>query len=176
MFGREGFTIWNGQWYGGHHTPAYSVLSPPLGWLLGVQMVGALSSVGATIAFTELAWRHWGARAARWGTIWFGVGSATLLATNRIPSGLTTLIRSPRRYGATGCGAPADSASRMLISGALPNLDNRVIDRCCVKLDPEQVKPLCPVMWGTSRPQGKKFCASAVASVGASGSRGSKVA
>ncbi|MDQ3720862.1 MAG: hypothetical protein M3350_08815 [Actinomycetota bacterium] len=22
LFGREGFTIWNGQWYAGHHTPA----------------------------------------------------------------------------------------------------------------------------------------------------------
>jgi len=31
LFGREGFTIWNGQWYAGHHTPAYSVLSPPHG-------------------------------------------------------------------------------------------------------------------------------------------------
>ncbi len=26
LFGEQGFTIWNGQWYGGHHTPAYSVL------------------------------------------------------------------------------------------------------------------------------------------------------
>ena len=34
LFGEEGFTIWNGQWYGGHHTPAYSILSPPLAWLL----------------------------------------------------------------------------------------------------------------------------------------------
>ena len=90
LFGREGFTIWNGQWYGGHHTPAYSVLSPPLGWLLGVQVVGALSAVGATICFTELSYRHWGARAARWGAIWFALGSATLLATNRIPFALGT--------------------------------------------------------------------------------------
>ena len=90
LFGREGFTIWNGQWYGGHHTPAYSILSPPLGWLLGVQLLGALSAVGSTIAFTEIARRHWGPVAARWGTIWFGVGSATLLATNRIPFALGT--------------------------------------------------------------------------------------
>ena len=90
LFGREGFTIWNGQWYGGHHTPAYSVLSPPLGWLLGVQVVGALSAVAATACFTELSYRHWGARAARWGAIWFALGSATLLATNRIPFALGT--------------------------------------------------------------------------------------
>jgi hypothetical protein len=90
LFGREGFTIWNGQWYGGHHTPAYSILSPPLGWILGVQVLGALSAVASTIGFTELARRHWGARAARWGTIWFAAGSATLIATNRIPFALGT--------------------------------------------------------------------------------------
>ena len=46
LFGREGFTIWNGQWYGGHHTPAYSVLSPPLAWLLSpaVALVAAAVS------------------------------------------------------------------------------------------------------------------------------------
>lgn len=88
LFGREGFTIWNGQWYGGHHTPAYSVLSPPLGWLLGPQLMGAISTVVATACFTELARRHFGVRAARFGTIWFALGSATLLATNRLPFAL----------------------------------------------------------------------------------------
>jgi len=34
LFGQEGFTIWNGLWYSGHHTPSYSVLAPPAGWLL----------------------------------------------------------------------------------------------------------------------------------------------
>ena len=90
LFGREGFTIWNGQWYGGHHTPAYSLLSPPLGWLLGPQLMGALSAVAATVCFTELARRHFGPEAARLGTMWFGVGSATLLFTNRLPFALGT--------------------------------------------------------------------------------------
>jgi hypothetical protein len=90
LFGREGFTIWNGQWYGGHHTPAYSVLSPPLGWLLGPQLVMALAGVASTICFTELARGHFGARSARIGTIWFGIGSATLMATNRLPFALGT--------------------------------------------------------------------------------------
>jgi hypothetical protein len=90
LFGREGFTLWNGQWYGGHHTPAYSVLSPPLGWLLGPQLMGAISAVVATTCFTEIARRHFGPRAARFGTIWFGFGSATLLFTNRLPFALGT--------------------------------------------------------------------------------------
>ncbi len=88
LFGREGFTIWNGQWYGGHHTPAYSVLSPPLVWLLGPQLMGAISSVGATICFTELVRRHFGNPQYRWGALWFGLGSASLMATNRLPFAL----------------------------------------------------------------------------------------
>ena len=90
LFGREGFTVWNGQWYGGHHTPAYSVLSPPLGWLLGPQPMGALSAVAATACFTELMRNAYGTIAARLGTVWFGVGSATLLFTNRLPFALGT--------------------------------------------------------------------------------------
>jgi hypothetical protein len=90
LFGREGFTIWNGQWYGGHHTPAYSVLSPPLGWMLGPQPMGALSAVAATACFAELMRRAYGNVAARLGTLWFGVGSATLLFTNRLPFALGT--------------------------------------------------------------------------------------
>ena len=88
LFGREGFTIWNGQWYGGHHTPAYSFLSPPFGWLLGPPLMGAIAAVASTIFFTEIARAHWGPRAARLGTLWYGVGSATLLFTNRLPFAL----------------------------------------------------------------------------------------
>ena len=88
LFGREGFTIWNGQWYGGHHTPAYSILSPPLVWLLGPQVMGALAAIGATACFTELARRHFGPQRYRWGALWFGLGSASLMATNRLPFAL----------------------------------------------------------------------------------------
>jgi hypothetical protein len=85
LFGREGFTIWNGQWYGGHHTPAYSILSPPLGWLLGPQLMGALSAVVATACFTALMRGAYGAVAARIGTLWFGAGMGIWLFTNRLP-------------------------------------------------------------------------------------------
>ncbi len=88
LFGREGFTIWNGQWYGGHHTPAYSILSPPLVWLLGPQVTGGLSSIAATACFTELVRRHFGPYRYRWGALWFGLGSASLMATNRLPFAL----------------------------------------------------------------------------------------
>ena len=30
LFEREGPSIWNAAWYGGHHLPSYSLLFPPL--------------------------------------------------------------------------------------------------------------------------------------------------
>jgi hypothetical protein len=85
LFGKEGFTIWNGQWYGGHHTPAYSIISPPLAWLLSPPVALALAAVACSALFGPLARGAFGEQAARWGSIWFGVGSATLLFTARLP-------------------------------------------------------------------------------------------
>ena len=34
LFGIEGLGLWDNYWYGGHHTPGYSVLFPPLAALL----------------------------------------------------------------------------------------------------------------------------------------------
>jgi hypothetical protein len=87
LFDREGFAIWNGNWFSGHHSPAYSVLFPPLGGLLGVRMVGALSAIAAAAAFEALAHRRWGER-ARWGAIVFGLGTLTSLYAGRIPFAL----------------------------------------------------------------------------------------
>ena len=57
LFAREGFTVFNTAWYGGHHTPGYSVLAPPLGALLGERVLAGLSAVAATAAFSALAGR-----------------------------------------------------------------------------------------------------------------------
>jgi hypothetical protein len=84
LFGQEGFTIWDGQWYGGHHTPAYSVLFPPVAWLLGPWVAGALSTVAAAALFEPLARGRWGDR-ARWGALWFGIGTGAMLFTGRLP-------------------------------------------------------------------------------------------
>jgi hypothetical protein len=84
LFGREGFTIWNGNWYGGHHTPAYSVLFPPLAHYLTPQVAGALAAVAAAALFAPLVRAEFGER-ARWGALWFGVAVGVTLFTGRLP-------------------------------------------------------------------------------------------
>jgi uncharacterized membrane protein len=104
LFGEEGFTIWNGQWYGGHHTPAYSILSPPLAWLLGPPLALALAAVASAALFPPLARGAFGDEQARWGSLWFGIATATLLFTARLPFalgvafGLAALLALQRRH------------------------------------------------------------------------------
>jgi hypothetical protein len=104
LFGQEGFTIWNGQWYGGHHTPAYSILSPPLAWLLSPPFALAVAAVASAALFGPLARGAFGEKQARLGTIWFGIGTATLLFTARLPFalgvafGLAALLALQRRH------------------------------------------------------------------------------
>src|SRR3954447_10896779 len=75
LFGREGFALWDGGWYAGHHLPAYSVLFPALAWALGVRLAGAVAAVAAAAAFGALAERHLDPRPARLAAGWFGVAS-----------------------------------------------------------------------------------------------------
>jgi hypothetical protein len=55
LFGEQGFTIWNGQWYGGHHTPAYSIISPPLGWLISPAGALVVAAIACAALFGPLA-------------------------------------------------------------------------------------------------------------------------
>jgi hypothetical protein len=55
LFDTEGMTVWNAQWYGGHHVLGYSMLFAPLAAWPGPAWVGALGAVAATGAFTPLA-------------------------------------------------------------------------------------------------------------------------
>ena len=84
LFARAGFTQWHNQWYGGHHTPGYSLLFPPLGAVLGVAVVAVISSVAASWAFTALANALLPPRAALVSSVWFAVGTATNVAVGRV--------------------------------------------------------------------------------------------
>jgi hypothetical protein len=55
LFANHGFQIWDGQWYGGHHMPGYSMLMPPLGALLGAWWAGAAAAVVASLGFAVIS-------------------------------------------------------------------------------------------------------------------------
>lgn len=85
LFENEGFTVWNGQWYAGHHTPGYSILFPPLAALLGgPEVVGAIATLASAAIFERIVTRHFGSRAFP-GALLFGLGVGTLLFSSRLP-------------------------------------------------------------------------------------------
>jgi hypothetical protein len=55
LFQQEGLTVWNAQWYGGHHVLGYSLLFAPLAAQAGPAIVGVASAVVAVAAFVPLA-------------------------------------------------------------------------------------------------------------------------
>lgn len=83
LFREAGLAIWNGSWYGGHYTLTYSLIFPPLGALLGPQVVGGLSVVCSSYFFDRLVRDRWGVE-ARWATLWFAAGVVTLLADGQL--------------------------------------------------------------------------------------------
>jgi hypothetical protein len=106
LFGAEGFGLWNNWWYAGHHVPGYSVLFPPLAWLLTPQLAAALACVGTAAAFEALAFDRFGPDA--WlGSLWFGAATASDLFTGRLtfafgllPAVLSALALERRRPAA----------------------------------------------------------------------------
>ena len=83
LFAHDGFALWNGQWFGGHHTLGYSVLFPPLAAALGPELVGGLAVVASAVLFDRVARRHWGQDA--WlGSLWFAASTATNLLIGRL--------------------------------------------------------------------------------------------
>jgi hypothetical protein len=85
LFARAGFTLWDNSWYGGHHLPAYSVLAPALGSLVGPQLLAALSMTIAAALFVALIDGHFPERATRIAAPWFALGAAIGLLSSRVP-------------------------------------------------------------------------------------------
>jgi hypothetical protein len=102
LFGRDGFTLWDNAWYGGHHLPAYSVLAPALGWLIGPQLLAALSMTVASALFAMLIDGRFPRRAVRTASAWFALGAAIALLSCRVPFdlglalGLAALLAAQR--------------------------------------------------------------------------------
>src|SRR3954468_10993390 len=104
LFADHGLTLWNGNWYGGHYTLSYSVLSPPLTWLFGSVPLGIACALISTALFQVIARRHFG-DAALLGSVWFAVAAATLVFHGRVPFavgvvfGLGALLALQRGWG-----------------------------------------------------------------------------
>lgn len=103
LFLRDGFALWDNNWYAGHHVPGYSLVYTPLAALIGMRVVGAVAAIGSALLFERLASAHFG-RAARWGAIWLAIGAASDLAIGRMTYalgaavGLAALLALQRRH------------------------------------------------------------------------------
>lgn len=89
LWSREGTTVWNAQWYGGHHVTGYSPLFAPVASVLGVRTVGVLAAVAAVALFEGLI--RAGApdpRRARWATWLFAGGMLSNVVIGRMPFAL----------------------------------------------------------------------------------------
>lgn len=75
LFARYGFTLWDDNWYAGHHLPGYSLVFPWLALALGMRVLGALAVVASTVVFERIAVSIYGAR-ARWGAVCFAIAAA----------------------------------------------------------------------------------------------------
>ncbi|MGI8920422.1 MAG: hypothetical protein ACR2HD_01925 [Solirubrobacteraceae bacterium] len=84
LFHRDGLTLWDSQWYGGHWTLNYSALFPPLAGVLGLGLTEILSAATAAWAFDRLVIGHFG-RAARAGSLIFAVGTLATVAIGQLP-------------------------------------------------------------------------------------------
>lgn len=75
LFESSGFTVWDNNWYGGHHLPGYSLVFPWAALLVGMRLVGALAVLVSTFAFERVVLTVYGPR-ARWGALCFAVAAA----------------------------------------------------------------------------------------------------
>jgi hypothetical protein len=126
LFGREGFTLWDNGWYGGHHLPAYSVLAPALGWLVGPRLLAAVSLVAVVALFAPLVRGRFAPTAVRVAEVWLALGAAVALLSCRVAfdlglaigtAALLVAVRGHRRWApalALACGLASPVAGGFL--------------------------------------------------------------
>jgi len=83
LFRRDGFVVWNSQWFSGIPTLDYTVLSPVLGALTGPTVLCAASGVMSAFVFHRLVHQAFGA-SARVGSVWFATSTVTNLIVGRV--------------------------------------------------------------------------------------------
>jgi hypothetical protein len=123
LFSRAGLTLWDNGWYGGHHLLGYSLLAPGLGALLGVQLLAALSMTAAAALFERLLDARAPQRATRLASLWFALGAAVSLLSNRVAFdlglalGLAALVAAAAHAAARRATATHADSRRALGAG-----------------------------------------------------------
>jgi hypothetical protein len=112
LFSRVGFSLWDNSWYGGHHLPAYSILAPALGALIGPQPLAAIAMVLATALFALCIAGRFPPTAVRIAAAWFAFGAGIALLSSRVPFDLGLAIA----LGAVVLAQRRRTASALLVS------------------------------------------------------------
>lgn len=86
LFEHEGLTVWNAQWYGGHHVLGYSLLFAPLAATFGPAIVGVVAAIAAVALFVPLARAAASSPTAAAAASWlFTAGVLSNVAIGRMP-------------------------------------------------------------------------------------------
>lgn len=91
FFAQHGLSVWDDQWFAGHHVPGYGLTFPALGALLGARVTGALAAVASAMAFGWLAAERLGRRAPP-AAAWFALGTLGELLIGRLTFALGTAV------------------------------------------------------------------------------------
>jgi hypothetical protein len=118
LFEHLGFAVYDEHWYGGHELPGYSVLFPPLAWLLGLRAVGALSVLVSTLCFERIAVAVYG-RSARWASIPFALAAVGDVWIGRLAFALGLSFALAAVLALVGGGAGA----RATVAGGASSVD-----------------------------------------------------
>jgi hypothetical protein len=119
----HGLVLWDGQWYGGHSTPGYSVLAPAVAAALGLWITGALTIVASAVLFERLVGDRFGT-GGRVGALWFAVGVGSSLFSGRltfalgVAVGLAALLAAQADRPALGGGLSALTMLTSPLAGA----------------------------------------------------------
>lgn len=79
----HGVVIWDNAWFGGHHVPGYSIVSPLAGAVVGLPALGVVSAVVSTWAFGDIVRRVWPSAPAS-PVLWVATASVSDLVIGRV--------------------------------------------------------------------------------------------
>jgi hypothetical protein len=125
LFAAHGFSVIDANWYGGHDLPGYSLLFPPLGALLGLQAMAAMSVFASSVLFARLSRSLYGSSAAAWGTALFVLAAIGDIWIGRIafafgvPFALGAALALYRGHPVSAGGLAFLSAAASPVAGAL---------------------------------------------------------